>query len=101
MAEYLSLIHILTDTYSPAAMDKAPATRAATVANTMGSRVVLAAATPMARLDTDMMPSLAPSTAALSQLLRCMSVSYTHLDVYKRQVLLKPLTFSLPAPAPI
>ena len=37
-----------------------------------GLRVALAAAIPIARLDTEMMPSFAPSTAARSQLLRCM-----------------------------
>jgi len=35
----------------------------------MGSLVVLAAATQIARLDIEIMPSFAPSTAALSQLL--------------------------------
>jgi len=41
-------------------MDKAPATRPATAPKTIGSLVGLAAAIPMARLDTDMIPSLAP-----------------------------------------
>jgi len=48
----------------------APATSPATVAKIMGSLVVLAAATPMARLEIEMMPSFAPNTAALNQLLR-------------------------------
>jgi hypothetical protein len=38
----------------------------------MGSRVVLAAVIPMAKLEMEMIPSFAPSTAALSQLLRWM-----------------------------
>jgi hypothetical protein len=38
----------------------------------MGSRVELAAATPIAKLDTEIMPSLAPKTAARNQLLRWM-----------------------------
>jgi hypothetical protein len=60
----------LTETYSPAAIDKAPATKAATVAKTIGSTVLLAAATPIAKLETEIIPSLAPKTAALNQLLR-------------------------------
>jgi hypothetical protein len=53
-------------------MDNAPATSPATVANKMGSRVVLAAAMPIARLETEMIPSFAPNTAARNQLLRWM-----------------------------
>ena len=60
----------LTETYSPAAIDNAPATSPATVAKTIGSLVELAAATPIARLDIEIIPSFAPSTAALNQLLR-------------------------------
>jgi hypothetical protein len=52
-------------------MDNAPATNAATVAKTIGSLVELAAETPIARLEIEIIPSLAPKTAALSQLLLC------------------------------
>jgi hypothetical protein len=38
----------------------------------MGSFVELAAATPIAKLAMDIIPSFAPKTAALSQLLRFM-----------------------------
>lgn len=56
----------LTETYSPAAIDNAPATTPANVASMIGSRDTLAAATPMARLVVERMPSLAPNTEALS-----------------------------------
>jgi len=61
----------LTETYSPAAIESAPATSPATVANTIDSLVELAAATPIARLEIEIIPSFAPRTAALSQLLLC------------------------------
>src|SRR4051812_26831368 len=66
----------LTETYSPAAIDRAPATRPATPAVTMAAADAPDAATPSTRLAVDTMPSLAPSTAARSQLerwLRCAS----------------------------
>lgn len=69
MSAFSTSVCELTETYSPAAMDKAPATSPAKVAKIIGSRVALAAATPIARLAVDKMPSLAPSTAALNQLL--------------------------------
>ncbi len=56
----------LTETYSPAAIDNAPATKPAIVDSMIGSRATLAAATPMARLVVERIPSLAPSTEALS-----------------------------------
>jgi len=65
-----------TDTYSPAAIDIAPATSAASAAATTSACVAFAAATPATRLAVDTMPSLAPSTAARSQpirLVRCRS----------------------------
>jgi hypothetical protein len=62
----------LTEKYSPAAINRAPATRPATVANTIGSQVELAAAIPIARLEMEIIPSIAPKTAALNKLLRCM-----------------------------
>src|SRR6185295_18199139 len=64
----------LTDTYSPAAIDSAPATSPAIPAVTIATRDAPDAATPSTRLAVDRMPSLAPSTAARSQLdrrLRC------------------------------
>src|SRR5512143_88617 len=60
----------LTETYSPAAMDMAPATSPATPATTTWCCVASAAATPMIRLAVDTMPSFAPSTAARSQPIR-------------------------------
>ena len=55
----------LTDTYSPAAIDMAPATSPATPAIKTAFGVVAAAATPTIKLAVERMPSLAPSTAAL------------------------------------
>ena len=72
MSAFSVSVWALTETYSPAAIANAPATSPAIVANKMGSLVVLADAIPMARLATDIIPSFAPSTAALSQLLRWM-----------------------------
>src|SRR5262245_30137605 len=60
----------LTETYSPAAIDNAPATRPATPASRMSLRLARAAATPTTRLAVETMPSLAPSTAARSQPIR-------------------------------
>ena len=59
-----------TDTYSPAAIDIAPATRPATPVSSTLSRLALAAATPSTRLAVETMPSLAPSTAARNQPMR-------------------------------
>ncbi|KAG1241987.1 hypothetical protein G6F46_015450 [Rhizopus delemar] len=59
-----------TETYSPAAMDSAPATSPANPDVKMAPCVACAAATPVIRLAVETMPSLAPSTAARSQLLR-------------------------------
>src|SRR5579863_4242448 len=55
-----------TDTYSPAAIDMAPATRPATPATNTLLRVPCAAATPSTRLAVERMPSFAPKTAARS-----------------------------------
>src|SRR5512132_1002143 len=60
----------LTDTYSPAAIDSAPATSPAIPAVTIALPDAPDAATPRTRLAVDTMPSLAPSTAARSQLER-------------------------------
>ena len=57
----------LTDTYSPAAIDIAPATSAAPAAVTTAVWDAPDATTPMAKLATDTMPSSAPSTTARSQ----------------------------------
>src|SRR6185369_9238723 len=59
-----------TDTYSPAAIDMAPATRPAIPATNKLLRVACAAATPSTRLEVERMPSFAPSTAARSQPVR-------------------------------
>src|SRR4029434_2677405 len=59
-----------TDTYSPAAIDIAPATRPATPATTTVLCVAWAAAIPSTRLAVDTMPSLAPRTAARTQPMR-------------------------------
>ncbi|KKY04887.1 hypothetical protein RM66_22235 [Xanthomonas phaseoli pv. phaseoli] len=56
-----------TDTYSPAAIDIAPATKPAMpVASTSAAAAPLLA-TPTSKPATERMPSLAPSTAARSQ----------------------------------
>lgn len=57
----------LTDTYSPAAMDIDPATSPAMAAVGTVDLAPAVAATPMARLATETMPSSAPRTAARSQ----------------------------------
>jgi hypothetical protein len=58
------------DTYSPAAIDMAPATSPATAAIKTLFRVAAAAVTPTIRLAVERMPSLAPSTAARNQPMR-------------------------------
>jgi len=58
----------VTDTYSPAAIDSAPATSPATPAVMIAAPGAPDAATPSTRLEVDRMPSLAPSTPARSQL---------------------------------
>lgn len=62
--------HELTETYSPAAMDIAPATRPATPAIKGPELSVVAVATPMIKLAVETIPSLAPSTAARSRPIR-------------------------------
>src|SRR5512134_158741 len=59
-----------TETYSPAAIDMAPATSPATPLTSTVPWLEPAAATPMTRLAVETMPSLAPSTAARSQPIR-------------------------------
>src|SRR5690349_12457612 len=59
-----------TELYSPAAIDIAPATIDATPAMIRAFRSLLAAATPMRRLDVETTPSWAPSTAARSHPIR-------------------------------
>ena len=56
--------------YSPAAIDIAPAANPATPAIKTSSCFAAAAATPTIKLAVEMMPSLAPSTAALNQPMR-------------------------------
>src|SRR5262252_712225 len=67
----------LTETYSPAAIEAAPATSPAMPAVRIAERLEFAAATPTMIAATETMPSLAPSTAARSQparWLRCSSL---------------------------
>ena len=61
-----------TETYSPAAIDIAPAERPAMPAMNTALGLASAAATPTMREETDTMPSFAPRTAARSQPLRLM-----------------------------
>src|SRR3989344_2333092 len=59
-----------TETYSPAAIDIAPATSPAMPVTISEAWLALAAATPINRLAVETMPSLAPRTAARSQPIR-------------------------------
>ena len=61
---------MLTETYSPVPMLSAPAVSAAMPAITIVPRSSVAPATPITTPAVDTMPSLAPSTAARSQLSR-------------------------------
>ena len=58
---------VLTETYSPNAIDTAPATRPALPAVNTGARSTVAAATPTTMPAVETIPSLAPRTAARSQ----------------------------------
>ena len=60
----------LTETYSPAAMDMAPATSPAMPEISTFELEAEAAATPTIKLAVETSPSLAPSTAARSQPMR-------------------------------
>ena len=62
---------LLTDTYSPSAIDTAPATNPAIPAVRIGPGSGVTAATPTTRPAVDTMPSFAPSTPARSQFSRC------------------------------
>jgi hypothetical protein len=73
----------LTDTYSPAAIDSAPATKPASAATITEARSGCAAATPTTRLLVEMSPSFAPRTVARSQpmlLLLCVSECDVGMD---------------------
>ena len=59
---------VLTDTYSPTAIDSAPAASPAMPAVSTGPRSAVAAATPITMPAVETIPSLAPKTAARSQL---------------------------------
>src|SRR6185312_17342298 len=59
-----------TDTYSPAAIDMAPATSPATPATNILPWVACEAATPSSKLAVETLPSFAPKTAARSHPIR-------------------------------
>src|ERR1700754_736916 len=59
---------VLTDTYSPNAIDTAPAANPAIPAVRIGPRATVAAATPTTMPAVETIPSLAPKTPARSQL---------------------------------
>jgi hypothetical protein len=61
---------LLTELYSPVAIDMAPAATPAKPATMIDDRVASDAATPMRRAAIDTMPSPAPSTAARSHPIR-------------------------------
>nr|RZI34620.1 hypothetical protein BJQ95_02998 [Cryobacterium sp. SO1] len=61
---------LLTETYSPSAIEIAPARRLATPAIRIAAESEVAAATPTTSAATETMPSLAPSTPARNQLSR-------------------------------
>src|ERR1700712_5516419 len=61
----------LTDTYSPTAIENAPANNPAMPAVNTALVLELAAVTPSIKLALETMPSLTPSTAARSQPERC------------------------------
>ena len=74
----------LTETYSPAAIESAPAASPATAASRIAARLGSAAATPTIRLLVEMRPSLAPRTAARNQpirSLRCNSMCILDLPL--------------------
>src|ERR1700739_2118741 len=58
---------VLTETYSPNAIDTAPAASPATPAVNIGPLAAVAAATPTTMPAVETIPSLAPSTPARSQ----------------------------------
>ncbi len=60
----------LTETYSPAAIDIAPARRPATAETMIEPGAAPAAATPTTRLAVEMSPSFAPRTEARSHPIR-------------------------------
>ena len=87
--------------YSPAAMERAPATRPATAASKTAAWVGSAEATPTTKLLVEMRPSLAPSVAARNQpirSLRCNSPSRVFLGNDDKRMPPNVQAFSLPWP---
>ena len=64
---------MLTDTYSPSAIEDAPATRPASPALAIVRVLVVAAVTPITSAAVETMPSFAPSTPARNQFSRAES----------------------------
>ena len=78
---------VLTDTYSPTAIDSAPAASPAMPAVSTGPRSAVAAATPITMPAVETIPSLAPKTAARSQLSLLATEPWCGSGLLRREVL--------------